>query len=147
MASISRSVVRTCRDGVHPESVRTAMLFRVVPTAGFLLALVSATPALAFSPLDRGPLADFLSIFRQSAVPRQTVVWRSGYAPGTVVISTNQRRLYYVLGHGQAIQYGVGVGRQGFSWTGTKRSEEHTSELQSRQYLVCRLLLEKKKKT
>src|SRR3712207_8238931 len=31
--------------------------------------------------------------------------------------------------------------------TGTKRSEEHTSELQSRQYLVCRLLLEKKKQT
>src|SRR5258707_9634555 len=30
--------------------------------------------------------------------------------------------------------------------TGTRRSEEHTSELQSRQYLVCRLLLEKKKK-
>src|SRR5258707_9343072 len=36
-------------------------------------------------------------------------------------------------------------------WTGVEidvfRSEEHTSELQSRQYLVCRLLLEKKKKT
>src|SRR3712207_6939161 len=31
------------------------------------------------------------------------------------------------------------------TWTGTSRSEEHTSELQSRQYLVCRLLLEKKK--
>ena len=53
-------------------------------------------------------------------MPRQLVAWRSGYAPGTVVISTSQRRLYYVLGHGQAIQYGVGVGRQGFSWTGTK---------------------------
>src|SRR3712207_9447854 len=31
------------------------------------------------------------------------------------------------------------------AWTGSRRSEEHTSELQSRQYLVCRLLLEKKK--
>src|SRR3712207_7126876 len=31
-------------------------------------------------------------------------------------------------------------------WRGAPRSEEHTSELQSRQYLVCRLLLEKKKK-
>src|SRR5438445_8085700 len=37
---------------------------------------------------------------------------------------------------------GVGVGR-----LAVQRSEEHTSELQSRQYLVCRLLLEKKKKT
>src|SRR5258707_7196503 len=33
------------------------------------------------------------------------------------------------------------------AWSRTSRSEEHTSELQSRQYLVCRLLLEKKKKT
>jgi len=89
--------------------------------AVLLLALFSASSAFAFeNPLDRGPLADFLSIFRQQAIPRQLVSWRSGYAPGTVVISTSQRRLYYVLGNGQAIQYGVGVGRQGFSWAGTK---------------------------
>jgi lipoprotein-anchoring transpeptidase ErfK/SrfK len=37
-----------------------------------------------------------------------------------VVVSTSKRRLYYVLGGGQAIEYGVGVGRQGFSWSGTK---------------------------
>src|SRR3712207_9299732 len=37
--------------------------------------------------------------------------------------------------------------RRGAPGAGTERSEEHTSELQSRQYLVCRLLLEKKKKT
>jgi len=37
-------------------------------------------------------------------------------APGTVVISTNERRLYYVLGNGQAVRYGVGVGRPGFEW-------------------------------
>jgi len=48
------------------------------------------------------------------------VPWNRGYGPGTVVISTSQRRLYYVLGNGQAIQYGVGVGRQGFTWAGTK---------------------------
>jgi lipoprotein-anchoring transpeptidase ErfK/SrfK len=54
------------------------------------------------------------------AVPRQVVPWRKGYAPGTVVVSTSERRLYYVLGSGQAIQYGVGVGRQGFTWSGTK---------------------------
>ena len=85
------------------------------------LALGSALPAAAFeNPLDRGPLADFLNIFRQQAVPRQLVPWRGGHAPGTIVVSTGQRRLYYVLGNGQAIQYGVGVGRRGFSWTGVK---------------------------
>jgi len=41
-------------------------------------------------------------------------------APGTVIIDTGNTALYYVLGHGQAIRYGVGVGRQGFTWTGTQ---------------------------
>src|SRR3712207_7644118 len=40
-----------------------------------------------------------------------------------------------------------GVERQQIKWVAYARSEEHTSELQSRQYLVCRLLLEKKKTT
>ncbi len=54
------------------------------------------------------------------ASARQVVPFRAGYKPGTVVISTSQRRLYYVLGGGQAIAYGVGVGRPGFTWSGTK---------------------------
>ena len=84
-------------------------------------ALLAASPALAISdPFARGPLADFLNIFSQQAIPRQVVAWDGGQAPGTVVISTSKRRLYYVLGRGQAIQYGVGVGRQGFTWAGTK---------------------------
>jgi lipoprotein-anchoring transpeptidase ErfK/SrfK len=43
----------------------------------------------------------------------------SGYSPGTIVIKTNQRRLYYVIGEGKAISYPVGVGRRGMAWTGT----------------------------
>ena len=41
------------------------------------------------------------------------------YSPGTIVINTSERRLYYVLGDGQAIRYGIGVGRVGFTWAGT----------------------------
>ncbi len=71
--------------------------------------------------LDRGPLADFLNLFHEQAIPRQTVIWRHPeYKKGTVVVSTKNRRLYYVLGDGQAIEYGVGVGRQGFTWSGVK---------------------------
>src|SRR3712207_7137359 len=44
-----------------------------------------------------------------------------------------------------AVQDNGGVAPNHGSWQRVKRSEEHTSELQSRQYLVCRLLLEKKK--
>ena len=69
---------------------------------------------------DRGPIADFLNGFRTQAIPRETVAWSGKEKPGTVVVSTKQRRLYYVLGGGEAIRYGVGVGREGFSWSGVK---------------------------
>jgi lipoprotein-anchoring transpeptidase ErfK/SrfK len=94
------------------------MLVRL--TLGVVLVFSPAAPALAYNdPIGRG-LAEFLNIFSVQAVPREVVSWRRGYAPGTVVISTGERRLYYVLGTGQAIKYGVGVGRQGFTWSGTK---------------------------
>ena len=41
------------------------------------------------------------------------------YAPGTIVVDTNSRFLYLVLENGRAQRYGVGVGRDGFGWTGT----------------------------
>lgn len=41
------------------------------------------------------------------------------YAPGSIVISTSARTLYYVLGNGQAIRYPVGVGKAGMAWSGT----------------------------
>jgi len=89
---------------------------------GGLMALSVGFPASALeSPFSRGPLADFLNVFREQAIPRQAVIWRHPeYRKGTVVISTKERRLYYVLGGGQAIEYGVGVGREGFTWSGTK---------------------------
>ncbi len=41
------------------------------------------------------------------------------YSAGTIVIKTNERRLYYVLGGGRALRYPVGVGRAGKAWSGT----------------------------
>ena len=38
--------------------------------------------------------------------------------PGTVIVRTGERRLYLVLGNGQALRYGIGVGREGFTWSG-----------------------------
>jgi len=52
-------------------------------------------------------------------IPRELVSF-NGYAPGSVVVSTQERRLYYVLGGGQAIRYGIGVGRPGFTWAGSR---------------------------
>jgi lipoprotein-anchoring transpeptidase ErfK/SrfK len=53
-------------------------------------------------------------------IPRQLVDFDTRHAPGTIVISTAERRLYYVTRRGEAIQYAVGVGRPGFEWAGTK---------------------------
>ena len=55
-----------------------------------------------------------------STIGRQVVPFSGRYGVGTIVISTAERRLYYTLGNGQAIQYAVGVGRPGFEWSGTK---------------------------
>jgi lipoprotein-anchoring transpeptidase ErfK/SrfK len=51
---------------------------------------------------------------------RQVVAFNTHEAPGTIIIDTGNTALYYVLGQGQAIRYGVGVGREGFTWAGTQ---------------------------
>ena len=42
----------------------------------------------------------------------------SGFAPGTIVVKTSERRLYYVVDASHAMRFVVGVGRQGMTWTG-----------------------------
>ncbi len=51
---------------------------------------------------------------------RQIVNYPTREAPGTVIIDTPNTYLYYVLGGGQAIRYGIGVGRDGFTWSGVQ---------------------------
>jgi lipoprotein-anchoring transpeptidase ErfK/SrfK len=58
---------------------------------------------------------------RAAAPPRELVAYNGRYAPGTIVISTEERRLYYILPGNKAIKYGIGVGRPGFEWGGIKR--------------------------
>ena len=54
---------------------------------------------------------------------RQTVQYVTAEAPGTIVIDTPNTYLYFVLGGGKAIRYGIGVGREGFTWSGVKTIE------------------------
>ena len=51
---------------------------------------------------------------------RTTVALNTTEAPGTIIIDTGNTALYYVLGGGRAIRYGVGVGREGFTWSGVQ---------------------------
>ena len=61
---------------------------------------------------------DNFSFGGASRIPRQIVSFESQYAPGTILIDTAERRLYLVLSNGQALRYGIGVGRDGFRWSG-----------------------------
>ena len=56
-----------------------------------------------------------------SPIARTTVSFPDNYRPGTIVIRAGERRLYLVLGNGQALRYGIGVGRDGFGWSGVRR--------------------------
>jgi lipoprotein-anchoring transpeptidase ErfK/SrfK len=75
------------------------------------VASLGGEPTNFFERLFGGPI---------SPTARRVVFWPGNNRPGTIVISTSQRRLYFVLGTGRAIQYGIGVGRPGFTWTGIK---------------------------
>ena len=52
------------------------------------------------------------------AYERQEVFFRSSEAPGTIVIRTEERYLYVVQGSNRAMRYAIGVGRDGFQWSG-----------------------------
>ncbi|MCJ9733637.1 L,D-transpeptidase, partial [Bradyrhizobium sp. PRIMUS42] len=51
---------------------------------------------------------------------KQIVGFDRSEPAGTILIDTNNTYLYYVLGNGRAIRYGVGVGREGFTWSGVQ---------------------------
>ncbi len=49
---------------------------------------------------------------------RETVSYAAKYAPGSIVVNTSERYLYFVLGQGKALRYNIGVGKEGYSWAG-----------------------------
>ena len=79
-------------------------------------------------PVQAAPSEDEDSVAELPArLKRQVVSYARREAPGTIIIDTPNTYLYYVLGGGQAIRYGIGVGRDGFTWSGvqsvTKKAE------------------------
>ena len=67
-------------------------------------------------PEAAAPEADDLS----PALRRQLVSYTGGEPAGTIIIDTPHTFLYLVLGGGQAVRYGIGVGREGFTWSGVQ---------------------------
>jgi len=73
-------------------------------------------------PLPDGGMSEETVVAAQipAYLERQVVDYPSHEAPGTIIIDTPHTFLYYVLGNSQAIRYGIGVGREGFTWSGVK---------------------------
>ena len=79
-------------------------------------------PAQAAPSDDEGTVVEM-----PARLKRQIVSYGTREAPGTIIIDTPNTYLYYVLGNGRAVRYGIGVGRDGFTWSGvqsvTKKAE------------------------
>jgi len=103
---------------------------------GALIAVTLAVPAADAAPKKRQTLFNFSSSQSErvqtarvrtnfsSGAPRvtykgkRTVKYETKHKPGTIIVNTSKRRLFFVLEDGKAIEYGIGVGRAGFKWSG-----------------------------
>ncbi len=93
-----------------------ALLFTVVSGAAV------AAPAGQFFDANTKKWVNFGPSYGGKSPIRRTKVRYDGpYSPGTIVVDTNERRLYHVLPGGKAMKYGIGVGKDGFQWAGTHR--------------------------
>src|SRR5436305_14012666 len=108
--------------------VRSAAALVVIAAAASCAAPASASPFLPFgqqgqhAPMMQAPVDEGTddSAELPARFKRQVVDYRTSEAPGTIVIDTPNTYLYLVLGNGRAIRYGIGVGRDGFTWSGTQ---------------------------
>jgi lipoprotein-anchoring transpeptidase ErfK/SrfK len=93
------------------------ILLPLLTLAGF------TSPVFAGEVYNREPI-EIPTIFGTKLIigtnyPKEIVSFNEKHAPGTIIISTSQRRLYYVLGDGKAIRYAIAVGKEGYAWAGT----------------------------
>ena len=115
------------------SAISRARLCRAIATLAIVM--VSAGPALAqalsFAPAFRfeQPLPQYAPQQQNDAagteqlpaqLRRQIVAYPTNEPAGTIIIDTGHTFLYLTLGHGMAMRYGIGVGRQGFTWSGVE---------------------------
>jgi lipoprotein-anchoring transpeptidase ErfK/SrfK len=105
---------------------RERLLLAALLMAPAFFATSASAQMLGFAPVQQNFPSDYVTQDEEAAAPlperlrRATVAFDTREAPGTIVIDTGGTALYYVLGQGRAIRYGVGVGREGFTWSGVQ---------------------------
>ena len=98
----------------------------VVPGAPAIAQSLSYMPVSSYEPAipqyapQDGQQGDVATDELPPQLRRQIVSYSSTERPGTVIIDTGHTFLYLTLGNGKALRYGIGVGRQGFTWSGVQ---------------------------
>lgn len=93
---------------------------RFIALTGLAVAFLFGTFAESraeIDPLTGRPLQSG-GVWAYTPIPRKVVDYNGPYAPGTIVVNTPERRLYLVMEDGKALRYGIGVGREGFQFSG-----------------------------
>ncbi len=87
-----------------------------------LFPFIMTPPVQAAPQLQAAPQVDEdgVAVELPARLKRQVVSYATREAPGTIIIDTPNTYLYLVMGNGQAMRYGIGVGRDGFTWAGTQ---------------------------
>ncbi|WP_099865628.1 L,D-transpeptidase [Pararhizobium haloflavum] len=87
------------------------LLSTTAPAEAFVRSLQASPEFQEYRPpAARGPAAEFV---------RTQVRFETSERPGTIIVDTASKYLYFVEGNGMATRYGVGVGKEGFGWSGT----------------------------
>jgi lipoprotein-anchoring transpeptidase ErfK/SrfK len=87
--------------------------------AGYSEAVPAGTTVMALPPEDQPETGAPKEL--PANLKKQLVDFQTKEPAGTIIIDTPNTYLYLVLGHGKALRYGIGVGREGFTWSGTER--------------------------
>ena len=108
-------------DGAGPVMMALSAVFVITVTATF----AGLQPAAARSTTETmdigdapGRISSEEATITDGPFARQVVFFRSNEAPGTLVVHTSERFIYVVMGNSRALRYGLGVGREGFQWSG-----------------------------
>jgi lipoprotein-anchoring transpeptidase ErfK/SrfK len=98
------------------------MRHRFLAAPLLFLAMGMLAPAAAEDVRNPAPVQIptlFGTIIIGTYFPREVVSFSENLPAGSIVISTSQRRLYYLMGNGKALRYAIAVGKEGYAWAGT----------------------------
>lgn len=96
------------------------MIWRLLALIGITATLLTGAAEVSRAEIDplTGQKLRSGGVWAYTPIPRKTVSYSDKYAPGTIVVNTPERRLYLIVDSGKAIRYGIGVGREGYQFSG-----------------------------